>query len=34
MTKWEADRGMPDIENIQNISKLFGVSIDYLLDDE
>jgi transcriptional regulator with XRE-family HTH domain len=33
ITKWEADRGMPDIENIQNISKLFGVSIDYLLDD-
>ena len=33
ITKWESNRGMPDIENIQNISKLFGVSIDYLLDD-
>lgn len=33
ITKWESDRGMPDVGNIQNISKLFGVSIDYLLDD-
>lgn len=33
ITKWESDRGMPDIDNIRNISKLFGVTIDYLLDD-
>lgn len=33
ITKWESDRGIPDIKNIQNISKLFGISIDYLLDD-
>lgn len=33
ITKWESDRGMPDISNLQNISRLFGVSIDYLLDD-
>lgn len=33
ITKWESDRGMPDVGNIQSISKLFGVSIDYLLDD-
>lgn len=33
ITKWESNRGMPDIGNVQNISKLFGVSIDYLLDD-
>ena len=33
ITKWESNRGMPDIGNIQNIAKLFGVSIDYLLDD-
>lgn len=33
ITKWESNRGMPDIANIKNISKLFGVSIDYLLDD-
>lgn len=33
ITKWEADRGMPDVGNLQNISKLFGISVDYLLDD-
>lgn len=33
ITKWESNRGIPDIGNMQNISKLFGVSIDYLLDD-
>lgn len=33
ITKWESNRGMPDISNLQNISRLFGVSIDYLLDD-
>lgn len=32
ITKWEADRGMPDIENLKQISVLLGVSIDYLLD--
>lgn len=32
ITKWESDRGMPDIENLQHMSKLLGVSIDYLLD--
>lgn len=31
ITKWEADRGIPDIENLKNIARLFGVSIDYLL---
>ena len=33
ITKWESDKGIPDIKNIQNISKLFGVSIDSLLND-
>lgn len=33
ITKWESDKGIPDVENLQNISKLFGVSIDSLLDD-
>lgn len=33
VTKWEADRGLPDIENIRLIAKLLNVSIDYLLDD-
>lgn len=32
ITKWEADRGMPDIENLKQLSKLLNVSIDALLD--
>ena len=32
ITKWEADKGMPDIENLKRISKLLDISIDYLLD--
>ena len=34
ITKWEADKGLPDIENLRLISKLLNISIDYLLDDE
>ena len=34
ITKWEADKGIPDIQNLKNISKLLNVSIDCLLDDE
>ena len=34
ITKWESDKGMPNIESLQCISKLFDVSIDHLLDDE
>ena len=33
ITKWESDKGLPDIENIKLLSKALGVSIDYLLDD-
>jgi transcriptional regulator with XRE-family HTH domain len=33
ITKWESDKGMPDIENLKQLSKLLNVSIDYLLDD-
>jgi transcriptional regulator with XRE-family HTH domain len=33
ITKWEADKGLPDIENLRHLSKLFNVSIDYLLDE-
>ena len=33
ITKWESDRGMPDIENLRQLSKLLNVSIDYLLDE-
>lgn len=32
ITKWEADKGVPDIENLKSLSQLLGVSIDYLLD--
>lgn len=32
VTKWEADKGMPDIENLKLLSKLLNISIDYLLD--
>lgn len=32
ITKWEADKGMPDIENLRQLSKLLNISIDYLLD--
>ena len=31
VTKWEADAGIPDIENIMAISGLFDISIDELL---
>ncbi len=31
ITKWEADKGMPDIENLKQLSKLLNISIDYLL---
>lgn len=32
ITKWESDKGLPDIENLRQLSVLLGVSIDYLLD--
>ena len=32
ITKWESDKGMPDIDNLKHLSKLLGVSLDYLLD--
>lgn len=31
ITKWESDKGMPDIENLKRLSKLLGISLDYLL---
>lgn len=34
ITKWEAEKGMPDIENLKQLSKLLDISIDYLLDSE
>lgn len=34
ITKWENDGGMPEISNLQELSKVFGITVDYLLDDE
>lgn len=31
VTKWESDKGIPDIENLKLISKPLAVSIDYLV---
>jgi len=33
VTKWEADRGMPDVDNLKLMGQLLGISVDYLLDD-
>lgn len=32
ITKWENGGGLPDISNLQELSKIFGLTIDYLLD--
>ena len=34
VSKWERDNGYPETEKIVRISKLFQVSLDYLLNDE
>lgn len=34
VAKWEADNGMPDVDNLKALSQLFGVSLDYLLADD
>ncbi len=33
ITKWENDGGLPDVSNLQELSKVFGVTVDYLLND-
>lgn len=33
ITKWESDKGIPDISNLKLLAKLLNVSVDYLLDD-
>ena len=33
ITKWESDKGMPDIDNLKAIGKLLNVTVDYLIDD-
>lgn len=34
ITKWESGNGIPDVSNLQEISKVFGVPVDSLLNDE
>lgn len=34
IAKWESGNGMPDIENLKMLSKLFCVSVDYLLNED
>lgn len=34
ITKWENDGGIPDVTNLQELSKVFGITVDYLLNDE
>lgn len=34
ITKWENDGGLPDVSNLQELSKVFGITVDYLLNDE
>lgn len=34
ITKWETDKGMPDVLNLQELAKVFGVTVDYFLNDE
>jgi transcriptional regulator with XRE-family HTH domain len=34
ITKWESDNGLPDVRNLQELSKVFGITVDYLLNDE
>lgn len=33
ISKWELDKGFPDIDNLKQISNLFGVSIDEMVSD-
>lgn len=33
ITKWEADKGIPDVSNLKLLSQLLNESVDYLLDD-
>lgn len=34
VSKWESAQSVPDLNRILNMSKIFGVSTDYLLKDE
>ena len=34
ISRWESETAQPDASNVLNLSKLFGVTADYLLNDE
>ena len=34
ITKWESDDGLPDVSNLQALSKVFNLTVDYLLDND
>lgn len=34
VSKWESDRGMPEIDKLLQVSNMFGVTLDYLLKSE
>ena len=34
ISKWESEQSQPEVEKVKEISKTFGVSIEYLLNDE
>jgi len=34
ITKWESDNGLPDVSNLQELSKVFGLTVDYLLNND
>ena len=34
VSKWESNRGTPEIDKLVQISNMFGVTLDYLLKDE
>ena len=34
ISRWEVGTALPSIENLRTLSKLYGVSIDYLLNDQ
>ena len=33
VAKWEANNGLPDVDNLKALAQLLNVSVDYLLDD-
>ena len=34
ITKWESDEGLPDVTNLQELSKVFNLTVDFLLDND